>query len=441
METYFNYIIESGISLGVFTLLYWLLFRKEVQLKANRIYLLVSVLFSTMLPFLTINLSFYDLFSFTAKENNDPLAGVTLIETITVYASGFPRKIGQALISIKPSVWFYIVGASLALFFLLAGIAQLISIIRSNRSFKLKLARLIVTRKAISPYSFFNFIFINRDLPQQENWKAMVHHELEHVRQGHSFDVLFIDFMMVFQWFNPFYWIIRRMVRENHEFLADRAVIQRGNITAGNYKALLLSQAIGGRLVMTSNFFSIKTIQKRFKMITKNRTGKYGFLKYSAGIVVALAITILFACEKKTKIEEPVISNEKLKSEVEESLKASTPAVDQDTTVYIIVEQPAVFKNDKGNEGDLNEFRNWVNQNLVYPAAAAENGIQGKVYIQFAISKLGQVVDVKILRGVDPILDNEAIRVIKSSPKWKPAMQSGKTVKQQFVIPVNFVLQ
>jgi TonB family protein len=440
METYFNYIIESGISLGVFTLLYWLLFRKEVQLKANRIYLLVAVLFSTMLPFLTINLSFYDLFSFTAKENNDPLAGVTLIETITVYASGFPGKIGQALISIKPSVWFYIVGASLALFFLLAGIAQLISIIRSNRSFKLKLARLIVTRKAISPYSFFNFIFISRDLPQQENWKAMVHHELEHVRQGHSFDVLFIDFMMVFQWFNPFYWIIRRMVRENHEFLADRAVIQRGGITAGNYKALLLSQAIGGRLVMTSNFFSIKTIQKRFKMITKNRTGKFGFLKYSAGIVVALAITILFACEKKTKVEEPEITSEQTKPKAELIQEENTSA-NPDEEVYIIVEHPATFKNDKGNSGDLNEFRNWVNKNLVYPAAAAEKGIQGKLYVQFVVNKTGNVADVKVLRGVDPILDQEAVRVIKSSPCWTPAKQGGKDVAQQFVIPVNFVLQ
>jgi TonB family protein len=436
METYFNYIIESGISLGVFTIFYWLLFRKEAMLKANRVYLLVAVLFSTFLPFISINLNLFDLFNIHTREDNTFLNGVNLLETITVYASDFPSKIGRVLISIKPSVWFYIVGASMALFFILTGIVQLVSIISKNRSFRLKLAHLIVTRKAISPYSFFNFIFISRDLPQQENWKAMVYHELEHVKQGHSFDVLFIDFMMVFQWFNPFYWIIRRMVRENHEFLADRAVIKRGNITAGSYKALLLSQAIGGRLVMTSNFFSFKTIQKRFKMITRNKSGKYSFLKYSVGVFAALAIILLFACENKLNDNKAIKTTAEpvpAKSEVISTNESAAPA---DEEVFVVVEQPAVFQGQ-----DLNGFRDWVMQNLKYPEVAAENGIQGKVYVQFAVSSKGDVVDVKVLRGVDPSLDKEAIRVIKSSPKWTPAKQGGKDVKQQFVIPLSFILQ
>jgi TonB family protein len=437
METYFNFIIESGISLGILTILYWLLLRKEVMLKANRIYLLAAVLVSTILPFITINLNLFDQFNLSLNNSNKIPDGAYLFETITVYASGIPKKIGQALISIKPSVWFYIVGASLALFFILTGIFQLFSIISHNRRFRLKMARLIVTSKAISPYSFFNFIFISRELPKQENWKTMVYHELEHVKQGHSFDVMFIDFMMIFQWFNPFYWIIRRMVRENHEFLADRAVIRRGNITAGNYKALLLSQAIGGRLLMTSNFFSFKTIQKRFKMITNNKSGKYSFLKYSLGVFVALILVFLFACEKKSAVkEENKIDNTVNQVKSEEIKDKDIKTTNQDTTVYIIVETPASFQN-----GDLNAFRDWVNQNLKYPEIAAENGIQGKIYVQFAIDRNGTVVDVKVLRGVDPILDKEAVRVIQSSPKWIPAKQSGKDVKQQFVIPIKFALQ
>jgi len=173
-------------------------------------------------------------------------------------------------------------------------------------------------------------------------------------------------------------------------------------------------------------------------MITKNRTGKFGFLKYSAGIVVALAITILFACEKKVKVEESEIISELAKPKIESLIHEE---VTTDTTVFIIVEDPAVFQDDKGNSGDLNGFRNWVQQNLKYPEAAAKNGIQGKVYVQFVINTTGEIVAVKVLRGVDPILDNEAIRVISSSPKWKPAKQSGKVVKQQFVIPLTFALQ
>jgi periplasmic protein TonB len=111
-------------------------------------------------------------------------------------------------------------------------------------------------------------------------------------------------------------------------------------------------------------------------------------------------------------------------------------AIEEEEPVFIIVEEPASFQG-----GDLNSFRDWVQKNLEYPPVAAENGISGKVYVQFAVNSKGEVVDVKVLRGVDPSLDKESIRVITTSPKWNPAKQGGRNVKQQFVIPLSFVLQ
>lgn len=104
--------------------------------------------------------------------------------------------------------------------------------------------------------------------------------------------------------------------------------------------------------------------------------------------------------------------------------------------VFVIVEDMPSFKG-----GDLNEFRNWVAKNLKYPEIAAENGIQGRVFVQFAVNAKGEVVDVNVVRGVDPALDAEAVRVIKSSPKWAPGKQRGRPVKVQFTFPVVFVLQ
>jgi TonB family protein len=198
----------------------------------------------------------------------------------------------------------------------------------------------------------------------------------------------------------------------------------------------LLTQAIGGRPVITSNFFSVKSIQKRFKMITKNRKGKLSFLKYSLGVFIALAITLIFACENKT---DKVLSDPPVKTEVvtKDQPEIQSEVVNPDEEVpFIIVEQQATFQG-----GDLNAFRDWVQNHLEYPAVAASNGISGKVYVQFAITSKGDVVDIKVLRGVDPSLDNESVRVIKSSPKWTPAQQGGKNVKQQFVIPIQFSLQ
>lgn len=109
---------------------------------------------------------------------------------------------------------------------------------------------------------------------------------------------------------------------------------------------------------------------------------------------------------------------------------------EEDEPPFIIVEENATFKG-----GDVNSFRSWVQQNIVYPPIAAEAGISGKVFVQFCVNSKGMVCDVKVLRGVHPELDKEVVRCINNSPGWVPAKQGGKAVKQQFVMPIMFQLQ
>ncbi len=109
----------------------------------------------------------------------------------------------------------------------------------------------------------------------------------------------------------------------------------------------------------------------------------------------------------------------------------------EEYTPFVVVEEMPSF-----GPGGLEEFRNnYVQKNLKYPDVAAENGIQGKVYINFVVEPDGRVTNVKVIRGVDPILDKEAVRVVASSPRWKPGKQRGKPVRVQFNIPIIFVLQ
>jgi protein TonB len=109
----------------------------------------------------------------------------------------------------------------------------------------------------------------------------------------------------------------------------------------------------------------------------------------------------------------------------------------QEEEVFYIVEDMPTF-----NGGDpATEFRKYIAQNLRYPEIAAENGISGRVIVQFAVNKTGSVVDAVVVRSVDPALDKEAIRVVMSSPKWTPGKQRGKAVKVLFTFPINFVLQ
>lgn len=102
---------------------------------------------------------------------------------------------------------------------------------------------------------------------------------------------------------------------------------------------------------------------------------------------------------------------------------------------FVKVEIEAKFQG-----GDLLSFNKWVAANIKYPQVCSENGVTGKVFVQFVVNKTGQVESVKVLRGADPLMDQEAIRVIESSPKWSAPLQGGKPVKQLFTLPVNFKL-
>jgi len=104
--------------------------------------------------------------------------------------------------------------------------------------------------------------------------------------------------------------------------------------------------------------------------------------------------------------------------------------------IFTIVEDMPSFQG-KGQEG----FRVWIIKHMKYPEIAAENGISGRVFVNFVVEPNGSVSNVKVVRGVDPALDAEAVRVIKSSPKWAPGKQRGKAVRVSYTFPINFVLQ
>ncbi len=104
--------------------------------------------------------------------------------------------------------------------------------------------------------------------------------------------------------------------------------------------------------------------------------------------------------------------------------------------VFIVVEDMPKFKGGKSDG-----FRKYIANNLDYPQEASEMNIEGRVYVQFAVNSKGEVVDVVVVRGVHPLLDEEAKRVIKSSPRWTPGKQRGRPVKVQFTFPIAFQLQ
>ena len=135
--------------------------------------------------------------------------------------------------------------------------------------------------------------------------------------------------------------------------------------------------------------------------------------------------------DEELDIEDTEIDED---TEVEFDISLEEEETD-DAPVFFIVEEMPEFPG-----GDV-ELRKYIAQSVKYPVIAQENGIQGRVYVQFVVGTDGKVTQVKVARGVDPNLDKEAIRVVQSMPKWKPGKQRGKAVKVSYTVPINFVLQ
>ena len=110
--------------------------------------------------------------------------------------------------------------------------------------------------------------------------------------------------------------------------------------------------------------------------------------------------------------------------------------VEEEAIPFQLVEKKPTFQG-----GDANDFSKWVNSKLVYPEIAKENGVQGRVVLQFTVNPDGSVSGVKVLRGVDASLDKEAVRVVSSSPKWEPGRQRDRAVKVTYTFPVIFQLR
>ncbi len=108
----------------------------------------------------------------------------------------------------------------------------------------------------------------------------------------------------------------------------------------------------------------------------------------------------------------------------------------EEEEIFVIVEDMPGFAG-----GDSDKFREYIASNLRYPEIASENGIHGRVWVAFVVEGDGRLSNVRVMRGVDPALDREAVRVVQSSPKWKPGTQRGKPVRVSFTFPINFVLQ
>jgi TonB family protein len=338
---------------------------------------------------------------------------------------------------------------------------------------------LVITDDEQAPFSWVKYIIINRK-DHDENLQEILTHEQAHIRCRHSIDVLVCDVLCCLQWFNPAMWLLRRELCAVHEYEADKTVLDSG-INAKQYQILLIKKAAGGKWYSIANSFNHSKLKYRITMMSRKKSSGWTMAKALYVLPIAAFAAIAFANCSKTESEntqdftydktvlqylpkegdvkfigknldgtecvlvrkadgsvrrcmEKEIGENEHHIAIEVIEEDANYDVDLENTVFFIVEEMPEFP------GGEEELRKFIADNIKYPEEAEQKNIQGKVYVQFVINREGNVEDVKLAKGVDPLLDEAAMNIVKSMPQWKPGKQRGQYVKVSFTIPINFQL-
>ena len=285
---------------------------------------------------------------------------------------------------------------------------------------------IVLTDCATSPFCLFHYIVMSRD-DYANNRSYILTHEQEHIRLGHSIDLIILQFATIIQWFNPFVWLIGKNLKAIHEFEVDEAVLNKG-IDATQYQKFLVVKAVGNRLQPFANNLNKESLKRRIIMMNQKKSNRWMMLKALFIIPVAtLAVSVFANTSDMSNMANAVSTTANTLSTTNMQTKQS------DKKIFRVVEEMPKFK---GGDAKLMEF---LMMNMKYPESAIKAKQQGRAIVGFVVGKDGTVSDVYIEKstGYD-VLDNEAMRVVKSMPAWKPGKQKGKPVNVKYFVPITF---
>ena len=420
METLFIYIVKVNIALAVFYLLYMLLFRKDTFIRLRRFYFLSAIIFSLTYPLFTVS-ALGSLINWTQEE---AVATETFVYFEDVSMGEFifddVEEVATPINWIAIAKNILIMGVFLLCLRFLWQVFSIITI--KSRSEKRTLFGYLFyhLKDEITPFSFFNWIFVNTEAHNEKELKQILLHEHTHARQWHSFDILLVEMLRIAFWWNPIVWLMKRDIAINLEYLADQAVLKEG-VETTEYQYHLLQLTNHETAVQIVNNFNVSQLKQRIIMMNKNKSPMRKLAKYLS--VLPLVLLLITANSMYAQANEVQVS----------SKEVVPPPPPPPPPHKLEQDKPSYRRN-------LTAMVEFIKKEMKYPQIAKENGIQGQVLASFIIEKDGTVSNPKIVKGVDPSLDKETIRIINAMPKWEPFTQDGETSKTEYTLPFNFKL-
>jgi TonB family protein len=418
------YIVKAAFYLASFYLVYSILLSRDTLYRRNRAFILFSLLAALILPVITIQTNKpFNLFF--GKTLSEVLISGTSNNAISDF-TGNDMPYSQKLILL-----IYLTGLVVFACKLVIDLLELIILIIRNKSRQSHIIRFSGLNTA--GFSALGQVFINSAL-SSEDAEEIRRHEQNHLDHYHFIDIIFIEIIKAFQWFNPFIHLFDRSLRAVHEYQADEGCLRAG-IPVISYQRLIMSQVFKTKAFTVTNSFSNPTlIKKRMIMMTKKRSRMLANLKLLMVLPVIAVVMIAFSsCKGKTT------GTEGTTEEIAPPPPPPPPppaTVSEADTPFVKVDVMPQFP---GGDQAILQF---IAKNTKYPENAKTKGIQGRVVVRFAVETDGTIDKISVLKGVDPELDAEAIRVTSTLPAFeKPGLVNGKPVAVWYMIPITYTLK
>jgi TonB family protein len=422
METLFIYLVKVNIALAIFYLVYLLLLKEDTFIRLKRCYFFAAIVFSLVYPLFTIE-AWGNIFSFLRRGY---AAEVIIGQPAMSFLAAESTPENNFWLTHWENIFFLVMAVGTA-FFIVRFTWQLITILHIKRKSVPKRIggqNVYHLSEEMMPFSFFKWIFIDTEAHSEEELRQILMHEQIHVRQWHSLDSMLTELLCIFFWWNPFVWLMKKEITINLEYLADSETLRKG-VNSRDYQYHLLRLTYHETAVQIVNNFNVSQLKQRIMMMNKTKSPSRKLVKYIA--VLPLFVLLVTANSVYAQKNEP--------AKTTTSPQDTTKKIGQTNEIFVVVEKQPEFP------GGQEALMKYISENIHYPIEAQKKGIQGTVICNFIVRKDGSITDAEVVRGVDPLLDEEAIRLINSMPKWQPGTQRGKVVDVRFTLPIIFRLQ
>ena len=484
-----NYLIELSVIHIALILGYWFFLRKERQYAKMRFYLIGATLLALAIPLLKL-----PKLLFNSKEPVDAVP----MEVIALDAMTITPAADISTWSSDLLIWIYIAISAFFLFKFLSGVFYLIYLERKSSHEKINELYIRKVGNIKGSFTFFNWIFLSDEIdPDQQDYEVILKHEKAHASLGHTYDLMFFELFKVCFWWLPTAWIIIKEIKKIHEYQADATALKSCDVD--QYSSILISSTLktNGLSLPAASSFHDGLILKRLKAMKQQAKNVSPWKLGALSALCALLFTV-FACSEEVDreikeigsksntitfdqlppsmqtdlaeiqdelsflkvdvTEDDEISNIKELQDLDPKLIHSMNVDKINKAVYIALKKDGanfdylsdrskmegdvftVVERQPESEGGIKGFRRYIANEIKYPLQARQAGVEGRVDVQFVVEKDGSLSEVTAIKGIGAGCDEEAVRVLQNSPRFKPGSQNGKPVRVRMVVPIVFKL-